>query len=636
MRQLVERLNPSTVTLAYQPGLTSGNGEALRAALPPDTTFLELKTNPYRHGKLIEWSIGGRWNALTGSANLSTAALCRTARTGGNVELGVIAPSAGALLPEGQISSGDRIESVRPVGPTTGRREKAIVLAATLDGQHLVVDLTGPLPTAAVLRVAAASSAPGVWDFDVPVNQGEQRLTIDAVAHGSRVQIAFDDTISNTVFVADPTEILHTANVGSARATTPPPAPIDLFTDPTALGRVGRLLDELRERNLTAGGSGTAMRQGTDAGEKYTVGGWQDFLNVATETLSPQMVSFALGVPGEPAAEVAAIRPIVTRDWDGDDPDLRDDAFEDEDADDVQTENAATMSEYQLVDSTRQRCWRSIERFEPKDGLGALITLRLMLSFVAAGGFGPRDNSWVDPVFASLRRLDRHIGQDIEAQAGSLAAVALACTRSTLSKFVRTAEHGQQRRTENETSHLLIAADEALVGEYAQDLKHRFASVLDSGDVLQLVADVVNDDPIANGIRDAEAGGYEVVFLDGVGNVTSQPDQSSAVALRTISKFVHAESVVIRASVPDHESDWTVAIWQRPLLLVARPAADGTGMGIVYDLKRHGLGALAQGDTREISDCEAEFYMPGRPTPTVAETLLRNAGFDRTGRKPDA
>ncbi|MFD0405397.1 hypothetical protein [Kitasatospora sp. NPDC127116] len=53
----------------------------------------------YRHGKLIEWVVDGQRWALTGSPNLSAAALLRSVPDGGNCEIGVIWPVDRSLAP---------------------------------------------------------------------------------------------------------------------------------------------------------------------------------------------------------------------------------------------------------------------------------------------------------------------------------------------------------------------------------------------------------------------------------------------------------------------------------------------------------------------------------------------------------
>ncbi|MBP8532161.1 hypothetical protein GWI24_02820, partial [Streptomyces sp. MK37H] len=76
LRQLLERFRPSRFNLAYQPGLSDLDGPSVAALVKEyDGRVISDNDQRYRHGKLVEWaSEGQRW-ALTGSPNLSVAAL---------------------------------------------------------------------------------------------------------------------------------------------------------------------------------------------------------------------------------------------------------------------------------------------------------------------------------------------------------------------------------------------------------------------------------------------------------------------------------------------------------------------------------------------------------------------------------
>jgi hypothetical protein len=96
LQALVERLRPRRLLVSYQPGLTELDGPAVAQLV--DDVGGEVRIDPqvrYRHGKLIQWEVGGRRHALTGSPNLSGQALLRSQGQGGNCELGVIAPVHG-------------------------------------------------------------------------------------------------------------------------------------------------------------------------------------------------------------------------------------------------------------------------------------------------------------------------------------------------------------------------------------------------------------------------------------------------------------------------------------------------------------------------------------------------------------
>lgn len=626
-RLLVERLQPSAVTVGFQPGLTSAHGAQLRAALPPDTTFVELPALPYRHGKLIEWSIGSQWWSLTGSANLSTAALCRTARSGtGNVELGVVSASDQPLFPDGVITENAALDSLTPVNRPAGRSERPFLLAATLRPAGVEVEFIRILDTSASLRVADERTPPGSWDDTHVVEAGVDKFIAPPVAGGSRMQLVFGDVLSNIVYVTNPSEILQTLHSRGSTVRTPPPRPVELFTDPTAYQRLVALLEELREstRPEIVGPGGT-----NGGAEHSTVGSWQDYLAEATTKLSSELLRFGLGTAPEITDGVSVPGPVIEhRNWDGDDPDTEPDAFEEQDTDAAAEEQLTTVSEYRVKQATRQRCWRGISRHVPDDDLASLIALRTMLAFVAAGGFDGNDNSWVNPLLGRVRRFAQPDYTESEASAASLVAVCLACTRSTLSRFIRTGAHAFQESVEREVSHLLVAAEPTLIEAYASDLRGRFASVLNVDDVMQSAADIVNDDPMTRGLRRAEHAGYSVTVTNGLLSVFSESGVTERVALRVASFFDRSPQIAVKTVSVNDASVWSVVIWQRPHLLVAGPAT-GEGRGFVYDLSGLGLSAVESGDLEQVSNNEIEFYMPGRQTGPIAARLLDASGLTR-------
>ena len=103
-----------------------------------------------RHGKFIEWQTGGRRYALTGSANLTRAALGTSTRDGGNCELAVLAADTLPLLPEeGRIAPLASLVGCT-IRPFTSNRSSLVLLGAKTDSEGLHVSLarSQPLPVA--------------------------------------------------------------------------------------------------------------------------------------------------------------------------------------------------------------------------------------------------------------------------------------------------------------------------------------------------------------------------------------------------------------------------------------------------------------------------------------------------------
>ncbi|WP_260868817.1 hypothetical protein [Streptomyces sp. SLBN-134] len=102
LRALVDRLMPGQVTLGLQPRWSSYDAETIKRALDGCSTGIRLLEEPrMRHGKFVEWRIGERRHALTGSPNLTRAALCTSTREGATVNSPCSPPTHHPCFPKG-------------------------------------------------------------------------------------------------------------------------------------------------------------------------------------------------------------------------------------------------------------------------------------------------------------------------------------------------------------------------------------------------------------------------------------------------------------------------------------------------------------------------------------------------------
>lgn len=250
LRRLLERFRPSRFTLAYQPGLSDLDGPSV-AALVKEYDGLVVSDNDqrYRHGKLVEWvSEGQRW-ALTGSPNLSAAALLLSQGDGGNCELGIIAPITATLLPDGSDEPAARLDTVPPL-PRPIAGGGPLLLGALRVPDGLEISVARPLPDTAHLELSQAAAPPEAWERIADIPPGQATLTVTAPADaGSRVRLVVVDSdgvpsFGNIVFVVDPDRALRRLIPAQSQAlTTRPP---DLFADPRLAERFLGDLETLR------------------------------------------------------------------------------------------------------------------------------------------------------------------------------------------------------------------------------------------------------------------------------------------------------------------------------------------------------------------------------------------------------
>lgn len=155
--KIVDQIAPATITWLVQEQLTNADLGKVRAEIaggPSLEIFAERLPDPtrarYRHAKFIEWRTPAGWASLTGSPNLTTQALSRTVRRGGNVELGVLRGTDRSIWPDPGMDPAT-VHSLEPTEdvplaahrPPQQRRSDVGpgVVSAIRDGDSVVVEL---------------------------------------------------------------------------------------------------------------------------------------------------------------------------------------------------------------------------------------------------------------------------------------------------------------------------------------------------------------------------------------------------------------------------------------------------------------------------------------------------------------
>lgn len=187
VRLLLQRTRPRRVRVAVQPGWTVFNPLTLRGVLSDfaaetgaDVAVVRDVDSAvrYRHGKLIEWVVNGERMALTGSPNLTSAALLSDASTG-NHEVAIIGPIGISLFPEGEVLD---LDSPLPSGGViaTGagsRRGAPVIIAAVLTDTGVRLNLAHVTTTVGVEVLSTAQAdewtlvgdaGPGSTVIDLP------------------------------------------------------------------------------------------------------------------------------------------------------------------------------------------------------------------------------------------------------------------------------------------------------------------------------------------------------------------------------------------------------------------------------------------------------------------------------------
>ena len=199
VKALIGRFQPASVKVAVQPGWTVLDSDALAEALAEAeasgirTEVVEDRENQadggrYRHGKLIEWSAQGQRWAVTGSPNLSAAALLRSARSNGNHEIAVLAPVGESLFPDGNaIEMGQvptlRIEAARISDPPGVAGPVLVAAIKQPDGLHL--HLAASAPCGAMVEISEIGDAPDAWTAIGSVAAGAQAHVLTSTCNAT-------------------------------------------------------------------------------------------------------------------------------------------------------------------------------------------------------------------------------------------------------------------------------------------------------------------------------------------------------------------------------------------------------------------------------------------------------------------
>jgi hypothetical protein len=272
---LLDVLKPHRVRL-FVTEATSVNGSRLAerlAASDAQVTVAGYDPDRFVHAKLLGIIADNQAWLLSGSANLSCAALTLTPAAHGNIELAVLAPLEASELRAAFV----------PPGTTTVER--------SLSSLTSLAFRTNPEPEIPAVRlISAAALADGRIEVVIdPVPVGDGWLLDDLTKHqpltgnsegravtagplpGRLVQLvdADDQVLSNRVVVDDPVALAAALTAGSARSGTDRPPEFTAGDLDTPLGQAllwlhRNLVMDVSERDTSTGAGGAGAAEADD------------------------------------------------------------------------------------------------------------------------------------------------------------------------------------------------------------------------------------------------------------------------------------------------------------------------------------------------------------------------------------
>ena len=586
LRRLAARLQPRQLLVSYQPDLTQLDGAALAGLAAEFDADIRLDgESRYRHGKLIEWVTDGQRYALTGSPNLSGAALLTALADGGNCELALITRVDASLLPPGMTVPAATIRTMRFAVRPRGDGGP-LLLGATRVENGLQVMVARATPAAGHLELSAAAAPPETWERvgDVPADATEVTLTVPAEG-GSRVRlVTVADGVprySNLVFVVDPVRALRRPGITATHV--PRTQPDDLFNDPRLAERFFSDLNALAATLTRPPSAVTAAAEGGPARTTANVDrgsdGWERYLDECAGRIGHPLLRFALGLPAISHGPRPAYEALLPVSWDEQLADDTQAGLDDDNAEAVADQPdpqpaaaMATLPDLRCESTAVRRRYRNwaqrLAQAAPQVATPErMLITRLLLWTAAAGAWDRDDHTWLDLLADAARELGTaNLPTEVEPQVASLAAVSLAVLRAHAPRHISTRETLAFTRAAKAVDYLLPAADTTYIEQYSQLLETVFGPAVTPDAIQTLAAEIVQADPVADAVwalaeldRDAHQHGDHLLHVTGTFN------NALLVALQAIGAAQDAD--LVGAWATSTNGNWALLIWRRPDLI---------------------------------------------------------------------
>ncbi|GGS97665.1 hypothetical protein GCM10010156_64820 [Planobispora rosea] len=580
LRRLVERMRPRQLVVSFQPGRTELDGRALADLVTELDADVRLDAEPrYRHGKLIEWVVEGRRYALTGSPNLSAAALSTSLENGGNCELGLITPIEASRMPAGAIVPPADLHSLKFSIRSRPERRAPLLLGATRTERGLHVMFTRTLRTGGYLELSAATAPPETWERAGEVSAGlTEVLVTQPTDGGSRVRLVttVDGQVrhSNVVFAVDLPRAQ--ARQGLTRAPAPTTQPGQLFTNERLADKFLADLNTLatsltRPSTLPAPAAASTTTTGVEGASNLFGGGWTAYLDKCAGRLGTPLLRFALGLPSLAAEQEGTYEEVPPVPWeeqfandvdaglDNDDPETVTDQPATVTAPpDLRTRDAATRRRYQRWADRLTRVAPTLELPE------RMLVTRLLLWTAAAGAWDHDDHAWLDLLADAVGELGADTPPtEVEPQVASLAAVGLAVLRAHAPRHVSTATTVAFTRAAAVVDHLLPAAEPEYIEQYSELLQDAFGPELSPYAIQSLAAEIVQADPLTGALRTLAEQRHKVHrHGERLLHVTGAFGNARLVALQAVAAA--QASSLVGAWATSSNGTWSLVMWRRP------------------------------------------------------------------------
>lgn len=461
LEQVIDRLSPQTTTLVVQSGRTSASSSSLASLqqrLGHSFRIVDDQSGRYRHAKLIEARSAAETWSLTGSANISAAALLRTARQGGNVELALLMRGGAGVWPEPGVEEGslvhhDTAASVGSLEFAAGVGVSAPQSQPTMLGVHWRDGvLRCDLATAAKLDVDLECTGDPIGGHWRPVNRipiGTAHIEepFGVVGDGMLFRLTWrldgerrtGPVLPLNIYERVTSRPVRAADRGSGRL--PRDGDDLLGEDWTFLvglqAQISHICEEVKTLRAAAS-SAAAPENAAESHTDQTPTGWMWELERAARAVhGPGLAAFALGLPALPTlGRWESFESDQVGELEGDQSDVEGTPP----AEDHTT--PPVLDHRKQSESLRRRRRERVTAYAHWDGplsvLTSLTAARLALCFYCAGNWDDDDATPIRDIEALLSRARAGAFETQQcAELAALAAVASFCVRSRVDHRTR-------------------------------------------------------------------------------------------------------------------------------------------------------------------------------------------------------
>jgi len=567
LNKLFDRLQPAAVDVAVQPSLSQFDGSALLAAISSrDYRILSDKEDRYRHGKLVEWRRGNRRWALTGSANISVAALLKGMADGGNCELGLLTEISESLMPEAcEELSKDQVRSISAPPRSPEADSGPLLLGAHRSERGIQIALTTALPDSGSVQHIELDG--DEW-HELAVSTVDERTLVTSEPIPPRTWSSGSVQVSNVVAV---TELGTTASRRLPGATSSQKYELKQLFSPKMLERLLGDLQDLRNDLKSAGISTSSARLQQNTPEPAAE------IQAFEAKIGLPVLNFSIGVDSR-NEDVEREGHLEDEETQGDDEyaeDCEDDssnlsAAQSDDADPIER-----LSHSEEQTRARYRKWaeKATEQMTTLSTTGCLAITRIVLWLMSSGIWGRDDDAACDSLTRALRVLGSAAPPtDLEPQVGSLVAVCAAILRRKVPTQRGTPEALALVNTLEEVAYLLPAAEINIVDNYLRYLAEPTAAEnlgfsIEAEEVMGVATRLLAGDDVADAMELLFADGLEVSRpYPRVMHVHAESRRPELIALQALSYAGTDDLTAAWCTTPSDR--WSLMLWRSPDFIV--------------------------------------------------------------------